>query len=72
VLGLLISKQEIKEVEYLLKREMEELLLDLQNSRLDHIVKRALEERYQTLFCLFKRFASSKDCLKYMRQIKNG
>ncbi|RBW67797.1 hypothetical protein [Bacillus taeanensis] len=72
MLGLLISQQEIKEVEYLLKKEMEELLLDLQDSRINHLVKRALEERYQILFRLFRRFASSKDCLKYMRQIKNG
>jgi hypothetical protein len=66
MLGLLISEMEQSEIEYLLKREMEELLMDLEDSRIDHMVKRAMGERYQTLFQLFRRVASEKECMKYI------
>ncbi|QHE50730.1 hypothetical protein [Pontibacillus sp. HMF3514] len=66
MLGLMINEIEQKEIEYLLKREMEELLLDLSDSRIDHIVKRAMEERYQILYNLFRRFVSEKESLKYI------
>jgi len=72
VLGFLMNEKEIKEVEYLLKREMDEILFDLSDNRIDHIVKRAMEERYKILFSLFKRVASPHECLKYMRNGKRG
>jgi hypothetical protein len=67
VLGFLVNQKELKELEYLLKREMDEILHDLQDSRIDHIVKRAMDERYQILFNLFKRVAPPTECTKYMR-----
>lgn len=67
MLGLLVNNKEVKELEYLLKREMEEILLDLQDARIDSIVKKAMESRYQTLFKLFKRFAPMSECKKYIR-----
>lgn len=66
MLGFIINDIEQKEMEYLLKREMEELQLDLTDERIDHIVKRAMEERYKILYKLFRRFASHKECLKYL------
>jgi hypothetical protein len=66
--GLLINEKEVKEMEYLIKREMDEILFDLKDDRIDHIVKRAMEERYKILFTLFKRVASPNECLKYMRR----
>ncbi|TYS84391.1 hypothetical protein [Rossellomorea aquimaris] len=71
MLGLMINDREKQEIEYLLKREMDEILFDLKDSRIDHIVKRAMEERYKILFSLFKRFASHKECLKYMKTAAN-
>jgi hypothetical protein len=68
--GLLINEKEVKEMEYLIKREMDEILFDLRDERIDHIVKRAMEERYKVLFTLFRRVASPRDCLKYMRRGK--
>ncbi|MEH7352538.1 hypothetical protein V7150_03000 [Neobacillus drentensis] len=68
--GLLINEKEVKEMEYLIKREMDEILFDLRDERIDHIVKRAMEERYKILFALFRRVASPYDCLKYMRRGK--
>ena len=70
MIGLLINTREVKEMEYLIKREMDEILFDLKDDRIDHIVKRAMEERYKILFTLFKRVASPHECFKYMRNGK--
>lgn len=67
MLGILINQKEVKEMQYLIKREMDEILFDLGDERIDQIVKRAMEERYKILFSLFKRVAPSSDCMKYMR-----
>lgn len=67
MLGILINQKEIKEMQYLIKREMDEILFDLKDERIDYIVKRSMEERYKILFTLFKRVASPKECLKYTR-----
>ncbi|KSU56933.1 hypothetical protein AS034_21895 [[Bacillus] enclensis] len=67
MLGLMIDDRERQELEYLLKREMDEILFDMKDARIDHIVKRAMDERYKILFSLFRRFASHKECLKYMK-----
>ncbi|WP_462412610.1 hypothetical protein [Neobacillus sp. Marseille-QA0830] len=70
--GLLINEKEVKEMEYLIKREMDEILFDLSDERIDHIVKRAMEERYKILFALFKRVASHQECMKYIRTVKKS
>jgi hypothetical protein len=67
MLGMLINEKEVKEIQYLIKREMDEILFDLEDERIDHIVKRAMEERYKILFTLFKRVAPSQECLSYIR-----
>lgn len=72
MIGFLINDKEIKEMEYLIKREMDEILFDLRDERIDHIVKRAMDERYKVLFTLFRRVASPNECLKYMRKDRRG
>ncbi len=66
MLGLLINDMEQKEIEYVLKRELEELLMDLEDQRIDHLVKRAMRERYKILFQLFRRVANEQECMKYV------
>ncbi|MDY0410123.1 hypothetical protein [Paracerasibacillus soli] len=66
MLGLLINVAEQREMEYLIKRELEENLFDLEDERIEHIVKPAMKERYQLLFRLLQRVASPEDCMKYM------
>jgi Holliday junction resolvasome RuvABC ATP-dependent DNA helicase subunit len=66
MLGFLINQKERKELEYLIKREMDEILFDLKDERIDHVVKRSMKERYKILFSLFKRVASPAECMKYM------
>jgi len=64
---------EQKEMEYLIKRELEEILMDLDDHRIDHSVKGSMYKRYETLFQMFRRVASHQECLKYMpKQTKNN
>ncbi|UTR12560.1 MULTISPECIES: hypothetical protein [Evansella] len=67
MLGMMLTSKESQEMEYLLKREMEEILLDLSDSRIEGIVKRAMEERYQIIFNLYKRFTPREEYMKYVR-----
>lgn len=66
MMGLLINDTEKKEIGYLVKRELEELLLDLGDHRIDEIVKQTMRERYLVLFKIFQRVATEKECLHYM------
>ncbi|MGR9047869.1 hypothetical protein ACQ4XT_04490 [Halobacillus faecis] len=68
--GLMINEQERREIEYLLKREMEEITFDLGDHRIDQGLKRAMEERYEVLFQIFRRFATREECLQYMPRRK--
>ncbi len=65
MLGLLLTIKEAREIEYLLKKEMEELLLDLEDERISGLVRRAMEERYKLLFNIYRRFVSSQESAKY-------
>jgi len=66
MLGLLINSTEQEEISYLVKRELEELLLDLEDYRIDEIVKSAMRKRYLVLFKIFQRVATEEECLKYL------
>lgn len=66
MLGLLINEQEHNELNYLVKRELEEILFDIGDPHIDQSVKQAMQERYQTLFRLLRRVATEQECLAYM------
>lgn len=66
MLGLLINEKEHKEMIYLIKRELEELLFDMEDHRIDQVVKQSMQARYQTLFQLLRRVATEQECLEYM------
>jgi len=66
MLGILLNQREVKEIKYLLKRELDEILFDLEDDRIDRKVKSAMIIRYKELFSLFKRIASPKECLQYV------
>lgn len=70
MIGILINEKEVKEIEYLIKREMDEILYDLKDDRIDQLVKRAMDERYMVLFTLFRRVAPPNECLKYLKRKK--
>ncbi|MCK0473407.1 hypothetical protein [Halalkalibacter sp. APA_J-10(15)] len=66
MLGFMFNEQEVQEVEYMLRREMEEILLDLSDPRIDDVVKVAMEEKYQVIFNMYKRFVPANETLKYL------
>jgi len=66
MLGILLNQREVKEIKYLLKRELDEILFDLEDDRIDRKVKSAMIIRYKELFSLFKRIAPPKECLQYV------
>ncbi|GAB2567593.1 hypothetical protein [Gracilibacillus alcaliphilus] len=66
MLGLLITENEQQELQYIIKRELEELLLDLEDQRIDKLVKQAMKERYKTIFHLYTRVASEEEIKKYI------
>lgn len=67
MLGMMVTDKEAKELEYVLKRELDEMLFDLQDHRFDSIMKHSMEERYKLLFKLFIRIAPKEECWKYVR-----
>ncbi|ENQ3108149.1 hypothetical protein SAMN04488168_1691 [Bacillus sp. 491mf] len=68
MIGLLITDQEQKELEYVLKRELDELLFDFADKRIHQVVKKTMEERYKLLFILFTKIAPPEDCTRYIRK----
>lgn len=66
MLGLLINDQEHKELVYLVKKELEELLFDMEDYHIDETVKQAMQKRYHTLFQLLRRVATGEECFEYM------
>ena len=68
LLGFMLTKEEKKEMEYILKRELEELLFDFEDERIHDVVKKAMEERYKIIFCLFRRVANAEECIRYVRK----
>lgn len=70
MLGILLNKEETKEMQYIIKRELEELLYELKDDGIDPMVKTVMEERYQILFSLFQRVAPARECFRYIRHQK--
>ncbi|WP_017473583.1 hypothetical protein [Amphibacillus jilinensis] len=70
MLGLMVSDTELKEMEYLVKREMEEILLDMEDSRVDQVVKEAMTARYRVLFQLLRKIADDQEVIKYIPNYK--
>nr|WP_106589690.1 hypothetical protein [Salsuginibacillus halophilus] len=70
MLGLLLNHKECKEVEYLLKRELEEILLDIEDERIDDRLKRSLAEKYRIVLNLYKRLAPPHECRHYAMSLQ--
>lgn len=64
--GLLINEREKRELEYVIKRELEEILFDMGDHRIDEIVKKSMSKRYKDLFSLFCRIADEEERVKYI------
>lgn len=68
MIGVLITKKEMKELEYILKGELDELLFDFTDERIHDVVKKTMEERYKLVFSLFTKIANHEECIRYVRK----
>ncbi|MFC3772763.1 hypothetical protein [Paenibacillus sp. GCM10012303] len=67
MLGFLFNQRECKELGYVLRKELDEMLFDLKDNRLDGEVKSAIESRYTVIFRMYARLATPKDLSRYAR-----
>lgn len=67
MLGIILNERESKELDYILRKELDEMLLDLKDKRIDENVRRAIDARYRIIFRMFARFASPRELSRYAR-----
>lgn len=67
MLGFLFNDRECKELDYVLRKELDEMLFDINDKRLDEEIKAAIEARYRTVFRMYARVATPKEISKYAR-----
>lgn len=67
MLGFLFNDRECRELDYVLRKELDEMLFDLNDKRMDNDIKTAIEARYKIIFRMYARLASPKDISKYAR-----
>lgn len=65
MLGILFNNRECRELDYVLRKELDEMLLDLRDSRMDQEMMTAIESRYKVIFRMYARLASPKDLSRY-------
>ncbi len=65
LLGFLFNERECREFDYLLRKELDEMLYDLKNRNIDKSTKTAIRMRYKIVFRMYARLASPKELLKY-------
>ena len=70
MLGMLFSDKECKELDYVLRKELDEMLFDLSDQRLDQDIRNAIANRYKTVFRMYARFAPQTERSKYARNSK--
>lgn len=70
MLGILFNDKECRELDYVLRKELDEMLLDLNDSRLDGEIKGAITRRYKIIFRMYARIASPKELSRYALKAK--
>lgn len=63
----MFNDRECKELEYIIRKDLDEMLLDLSDERIDGALRKAIEERYSIVFKIYSRFGSIKELSKYAR-----
>lgn len=51
----------------MLRKELDEMLFDLNDKRIDADIKGAIESRYKVIFRMYARLASPKEISRYAR-----
>jgi hypothetical protein len=65
MIGMLLNDTECNELNFMIRKELDEMLVDLQDERLDHTLKIAIRARYKLVFRLFARFANQRELSRY-------
>jgi hypothetical protein len=65
MLGILFTDKECKELDYMLRKELDEMLLDMSDRRLDGPVREAITTRYKVIFRMYARMASPRELSRY-------
>ena len=65
MLGILFDDKECKELNYLLRKELDEMLYDLRDGRMDGHIKQAIKSRYKIVFRMYAKLATPKELSKY-------
>jgi hypothetical protein len=71
MLGMMFTEKECKEFDYLLRKEMDEMLLDMNDRRLDGPVKEAISKRYKTIFRMYARIAPPRELSRYAMGLRS-
>jgi hypothetical protein len=67
MLGMLFNDKECKELDYVIRKELDEMLMDLDDKRLDQDIRQSIAKRYKVVFHMYARFAPPKELSKYVR-----
>ena len=71
MLGMIFSERECKEFDYVLRKELDEMLFDLGDSRLDAEIRKSITTRYKIIFRMYARIASPKQLSKYVLNVRS-
>lgn len=67
MIGCVFNDRECREFAYILSKELDDMLLDLKDKRVDNEIKAAIESRYTVIFKMYARFTSKEDTSRYAR-----
>lgn len=67
MLGFLFNERECRELDYVLRKELDEMLFDLSDKVIEIDLKTAIEARYKIIFRMYARLASPKEISRYAR-----
>ncbi|WP_240377741.1 hypothetical protein [Bacillus piscicola] len=71
MIGLLISEKEAQELKYALKKELEEMLVDLEEEKEEETVRKVIKEKYRIVFGLYRRIAAPDEAGSFRNMLKH-
>jgi hypothetical protein len=72
MLGMMFTDKECREFDYLLRKEMDEMLMEMSDRRLDGPVKEAITKRYKIIFRMYARIAPPRELSRYALGLKSN
>lgn len=67
MIGFMFNERECRELDYLLRKELDEMIFDLNDTHMKQEVKAAIEQRYKIVFRMYARLASPREISRYAR-----